>query len=179
MLGAIAWWWITFGEVIRFGYLSWPEAGGCLVQNSDICSLATLKRLVEGFMPNDPAVFEDYDAYIAALAAIKGAGGDTFEAREIGLDWAHQVHQDPDDDPERRWDSIHGPRIGYTALVGFARRIGRDPQGLARLCFEEGSPEVYPLDTALAEDAKAEAQAAEEKKPRTRNDAIAREASRI
>jgi len=40
LLGAIGWWWITFGEVVRYGYLSWPEAGSCLVQNSDICSLA-------------------------------------------------------------------------------------------------------------------------------------------
>ena len=147
---------------------------GASTPTTDVCSLATLMCLVEGFMPNDPAVFEDYDAYIAALAAIKGAGGDTFEAREIALDWAHQVHQDPDDDPERRWDSIHGPRIGYTALVGFARRIGIDPQGLARLCFEAGAPGVYPLDTTLAEDAKTEAQAAEEKKPRTLKDAIER-----
>ena len=46
---AIAWWWITFGEVVRFGYLSWPEAGGCLVQNSDICSLA--KALCLGSHP--------------------------------------------------------------------------------------------------------------------------------
>ena len=40
LLGAIGWWWMTFGEVVRYGYLSWPEAGSCLVQNSDICSLA-------------------------------------------------------------------------------------------------------------------------------------------
>ena len=49
ILSAIAWWWITFGEVIRFGYLSWHEAGGCLVQNSDICSLA--KALCLGSHP--------------------------------------------------------------------------------------------------------------------------------
>ncbi len=49
VLGAIAWWWITFGEVVRFGYLSWHEAGGCLVQNSDICSLA--KALCLGSHP--------------------------------------------------------------------------------------------------------------------------------
>jgi hypothetical protein len=39
-LASVAWWWITFGEVVGYGYLSWREAGGCLVQNSDICSLA-------------------------------------------------------------------------------------------------------------------------------------------
>ena len=49
ILGAIAWWWITFGEVLRFGYLSWREAGGCLVQDNDICSLA--KALCLGSHP--------------------------------------------------------------------------------------------------------------------------------
>jgi hypothetical protein len=49
VLGAIAWWWITFEEVVGYGYLSWREAGGCLVQNSDICSLA--KALCLGSHP--------------------------------------------------------------------------------------------------------------------------------
>jgi len=38
---AISWWLITYGEVVNYGYLSWREAGGCLVRNSDLCSLAT------------------------------------------------------------------------------------------------------------------------------------------
>ena len=37
---AIGWWWITYSDVVRYGYLSWFEAGNCLVQNSDTCSLA-------------------------------------------------------------------------------------------------------------------------------------------
>ncbi len=37
---AFAWWWRTFGEVVRYGYLSWSEAGRCLVGENDICSLA-------------------------------------------------------------------------------------------------------------------------------------------
>jgi hypothetical protein len=49
VLTAIAWWWVTFGEVVRFGYLSLPEAGACLVRNSDICSLA--KALCLGSHP--------------------------------------------------------------------------------------------------------------------------------
>jgi hypothetical protein len=40
VVAAVAWWWITYGEVVGYGYLSWREAGGCLVQSSDICSLA-------------------------------------------------------------------------------------------------------------------------------------------
>ena len=46
---AIGWWWITYGEVVRYGYLSWFEAGDCLVQNSDTCSLA--KALCLGTHP--------------------------------------------------------------------------------------------------------------------------------
>jgi hypothetical protein len=46
---AIAWWWITYGEVVNFGYLSWREAGDCLVRSSDICSLA--KALCLGSHP--------------------------------------------------------------------------------------------------------------------------------
>ncbi|HXX03866.1 MAG TPA: hypothetical protein VEJ37_05985 [Xanthobacteraceae bacterium] len=46
---AIGWWWITYGEVIGYGYLSWPEAGRCLLQNSDVCSLA--KALCLGSHP--------------------------------------------------------------------------------------------------------------------------------
>jgi hypothetical protein len=41
ILGAVVWWWITFGQVTAYGYLSWREAGGCLVRNSEICRLAT------------------------------------------------------------------------------------------------------------------------------------------
>jgi hypothetical protein len=49
LLAALTWWWITFGEVINYGYLSWKEAGSCLVQNSDLCSLA--KALCLGAHP--------------------------------------------------------------------------------------------------------------------------------
>jgi len=37
---ALCWWWTTFGDVVRYGYLSWAEAGRCLVRDSDICALA-------------------------------------------------------------------------------------------------------------------------------------------
>jgi hypothetical protein len=47
--GAIAWWWTTFSYVIGYGYLSWPEAGRCLVHDSDICALA--KALCLGSHP--------------------------------------------------------------------------------------------------------------------------------
>jgi hypothetical protein len=46
---AIYWWWRTFGEVVGYGYLSWPEAGRCLIHDSDICALA--KALCLGSHP--------------------------------------------------------------------------------------------------------------------------------
>jgi hypothetical protein len=49
LAAALAWWWITYGEVVGFGYLSWREAGACLVGNSDICALA--KALCLGAHP--------------------------------------------------------------------------------------------------------------------------------
>ena len=49
LLVAITWWWITYREVIGYGYLSWREAGTCLVGSSDICTLA--KALCLGAHP--------------------------------------------------------------------------------------------------------------------------------
>ena len=46
---ALVWWWATFGDVVQFGYLSWREAGRCLVRDSDICTLA--KALCLGAHP--------------------------------------------------------------------------------------------------------------------------------
>jgi hypothetical protein len=49
LAAAFGWWWITYREVIGYGYLSWREAGGCLVGSSDICTLA--KALCRGAHP--------------------------------------------------------------------------------------------------------------------------------
>jgi len=46
---ALVWWWATFGDVVEYGYLSWTEAGRCLVRDSDICRLA--KALCLGSHP--------------------------------------------------------------------------------------------------------------------------------
>lgn len=48
-VAAVAWWWWTFGEVVGYGYLTWPEAGRCLVADNAICSLA--KALCLGSHP--------------------------------------------------------------------------------------------------------------------------------
>ena len=49
VMAALIWWWTTFGDIIRYDYLSWSEAGRCLVNNSDICALA--KALCLGSHP--------------------------------------------------------------------------------------------------------------------------------
>jgi hypothetical protein len=38
---ALAWWWLTYGDVVKYDYLSWREAVNCLAWHSDVCSLAT------------------------------------------------------------------------------------------------------------------------------------------
>jgi hypothetical protein len=38
---ALVWWWTSFGAMVGYGYLSWSEAGRCLVRDSDLCALAT------------------------------------------------------------------------------------------------------------------------------------------
>ncbi len=48
---AVFWWWQTFGEVVGYGYLSWREAGRCLVNDSDLCGLA--KALCLGSHPRN------------------------------------------------------------------------------------------------------------------------------
>ena len=47
--GALVWWWWTFGEMVGYGYLTWPDAGRCLLSNNDICALA--KALCLGSHP--------------------------------------------------------------------------------------------------------------------------------
>jgi hypothetical protein len=70
ILGAIVWWWTTYGEVVSYGYLSWREAGDCLVRNSDICSLA--KALCLG---SHPRVLNTYWASTFWFGTAVLAGG--------------------------------------------------------------------------------------------------------
>ena len=49
LAAAFFWWWGTFGDVVQYGYLSWREAGQCLVRDSDLCALA--KALCLGAHP--------------------------------------------------------------------------------------------------------------------------------
>jgi hypothetical protein len=50
-VAAIFWWWGTYYQVVGFGYLSWPEAGKCLIGDSTICTLA--KALCLGSHPRE------------------------------------------------------------------------------------------------------------------------------
>jgi hypothetical protein len=35
-----AWWWITYGDVIRYNYIGAGEASVCFIGDSEICKLA-------------------------------------------------------------------------------------------------------------------------------------------
>jgi hypothetical protein len=37
---SVGWWWVTYRDVIGYNYMSLPDAGVCLVSNTDICQLA-------------------------------------------------------------------------------------------------------------------------------------------
>ncbi|MBI5132725.1 MAG: hypothetical protein HZA66_25070 [Rhodopseudomonas palustris] len=49
LLVAVAWWWLTYGDVVQYTYLSAPEAAACLVGRSGVCDLA--RSLCRGSHP--------------------------------------------------------------------------------------------------------------------------------
>lgn len=46
---AVAWWWLTFRDVISYEYLSAHDAAACLFGRSDVCDLA--RSLCRGAHP--------------------------------------------------------------------------------------------------------------------------------
>jgi hypothetical protein len=46
---AVAWWWLTYRDVVEYSYLSAREASGCLIGRSDLCDLA--RALCRGTHP--------------------------------------------------------------------------------------------------------------------------------
>ena len=64
-----AWWWITYGDVIRYNYISVSEAGVCLLGDSEICRLA--RALCRGAHPVTIAAYRAATFWIgvAALSA--------------------------------------------------------------------------------------------------------------
>ena len=69
VLTAIVWWWITYGDVIRYNYISASEAGVCLLGDSEICRLA--RALCRGAHPVAIAAYRAATFWIgvAALSA--------------------------------------------------------------------------------------------------------------
>jgi hypothetical protein len=70
-----AWWWITYGEVIRYNYISAGEAGVCLLGDSEICRLA--RALCRGAHPVSVVAYRAAAFWIglAALSASLMAPG--------------------------------------------------------------------------------------------------------
>ncbi|MGA2793980.1 MAG: hypothetical protein ABSE69_10670 [Roseiarcus sp.] len=48
---SVAWWWLTYRDVVGYAYLSAPNAGLCLVGESTICKLA--RSICRGAHPLD------------------------------------------------------------------------------------------------------------------------------
>ena len=73
--GSAAWWWITYGDVIRYNYISASEAGVCLLGDSEICRLA--RALCRGAHPVAIAAYRAATFWIgvAALSASLLASG--------------------------------------------------------------------------------------------------------
>jgi hypothetical protein len=46
---SMAWWWITYSDVIRYNYIGAGEASVCLIGDSEICKLA--RALCRGAHP--------------------------------------------------------------------------------------------------------------------------------
>jgi hypothetical protein len=69
VVASAAWWWITYGEVIRYNYISAGEAGVCLLGDSEICRLA--RALCRGAHPVTVAAYRAAVFWIgvAALSA--------------------------------------------------------------------------------------------------------------
>jgi hypothetical protein len=99
---------------------------------------------VVGEIPNDSDFADRGDGYIPMLHAIKGAGGDTWDAFETWEWWCGQVPQYPEDEPQKRWDTVHDTaqapiKLGFSKLLEWALRRG-DAQALAKLVF--GLPQI-------------------------------------
>jgi hypothetical protein len=69
LLAALAWWRITYGKVVDTDYLSWGEAGVCLVGNAGIRALAKSLRL--GAHPRQLAAYWS-SAFWIGLAVLSG-----------------------------------------------------------------------------------------------------------
>jgi hypothetical protein len=91
----------------------------------------------------DETTFPTRDAFVAALAAIKGAlGGKDFPQV---LEWGLNYPGAEADYIEKMWASIEDAEIGYSWLEAWARSLGYD--GGAQRDFDDGKSEAVTSDS--------------------------------
>jgi len=121
----------------------------------DQCSLQELEALLLGvdapLRNHWSKGFDDREAYFKLIAWIKGATGGSADGLDLAERWAaewttrdadgNEAHglQNPEDEVEKRWNSIHDPRGGASGLRDWARRV--DPVNAARVWARH-----HPLD---------------------------------
>jgi hypothetical protein len=65
-----AWWWITYGDVIRYNYIDAGEASVCFIGDSEICQLA--RALCRGAHPVAIVAYRAA-AFWIGVAALSGS----------------------------------------------------------------------------------------------------------
>jgi hypothetical protein len=66
ILASGLWWWLTYGEVIRYDYIGPQEASLCLFGDSEICKLA--RSLCRGAHPATLAAYRASLLWLGVLA---------------------------------------------------------------------------------------------------------------
>jgi len=66
VVASCVWWWATYGDVIRYNYISAGEAGVCLLGDSEICRLA--RALCRGAHPVTIAAYRAATFWIGVAA---------------------------------------------------------------------------------------------------------------
>lgn len=96
-------------------------------------------------MPNGTA-FDDRNAWIEVLHGVYGASDGSEGGRDLWLDWCETVPQGRPEEPARVWDTINpeNVRSGMGILWKWAQQL--DPQGAARLEFENVPFEEISLE---------------------------------
>jgi hypothetical protein len=81
---ATAWWWLTYREVIGYGYLPASEAGYCLVGETDVCALA--RTLCRGAHPLDIVGYSSIALWVGFLVLCVGLVLDGWKRADEGQD---------------------------------------------------------------------------------------------
>jgi hypothetical protein len=86
LVSPIAWWWLTYREVIQYNYLGLGEASLCLVMDTDICRLA--RALCRGDHPREIINYSDTFFWLAVVllssAVLRWAGALSIQLRSGG-----------------------------------------------------------------------------------------------